>query len=314
LLLLLFLLDSLWLLFYFSNQQNHNNTAGDCYVKADAESASSAYRHGQSNPAMFPVSTVSVDPQCGPVMDVETARRCRAGHRVAPVISRQSNRNKQLVECNSPDDSSALSSPSASGHLQTPVISDISNDSNTSDDIHQLLPGAQMSAQNQLEVSLENNASVQLGGHLVHCSSETNLVSAAGSVPHATQSHRTQRAVDGGRQVVGGKPVPVSAESAQQLRRRSRSADNLSRRHRQKADSVAWSAVDVDIRANTESTVTDTGQQLDMQQQVKHSSTGQKPVDNVPSPLTTTRLRPFRQQMNNGVVVSFHRTSNMLLM
>jgi len=301
------------LLFCFSNQQNHANTASDCYFNANAESASSAYHHGhavQNNPAMFPNNAASVEPLGGPVMDTETARRYRGGHRVAPVMSRQSNSDKQMV---SPDDSSALSSQSASSHLQTPVISDVSNDSSMSGDIGQLMLGAQMPAQCQFSVSLENNASVQVGGQLVHCSSETNLVSAAVSVPRADQSHHPKRVADAGRQVIGQKPAPVSIENAQQLRRRSRSAENLSRRLRQKAGSVAWSAVDVDIKANTESTVTDGAQQLDVQQQVQQSRSGQKMGDGLPSPLMTTRLRPFRQQMNNGVVVSLHQTSNLLL-
>jgi len=295
------------LLFCFSNHQNHANTASDCYFKADAEAASSAaYQDGhavQSNPAVYPGSTVSVEPSHRPVMDAETARRYRGGHRVTPVMHRQSSRDKQTVEINSADDSSGLSSPSVSSRLQTPVISDVSNDSSMSGDIRQLLPGAQASA-------LENNASFQLGGQLVHCTSETNLVSAASAAPHASQSHQEQRAADAGWQVVGLKPAPASAENAQQLRRRSRSAENLSQRRRQKAGSVAWSAVDVDIKANTESTVTDGAQQLDVQQQLQQNSTGQKPGDSLPSPLTTTRLRPFRQQMNNGVVVRLHQTSN----
>lgn len=297
-------------LFYFSNQQNHTNTASDCYFKAAAESASSAYHRGyvvQTNVPTVPSSAASVDPPRGPVMDAEAARRRGGGHRFSPVMTRQSQRHKQLVEYNSPDGSSALSSPSTIGQLQTPVISDVSNDSSMSSEIRQLLPDAQVSAQNHLDVSLENNVS----GQLVHCSSETNLVSAAGSEPHASQSHHVQRTADAGRQVIGGKTVPVFAENAQQLRRRSRSAENLSRRHRQKADGVAWSAVDVDIRANTESTVTDRAQQLDVQQQVNQSCTGQKTVDSLPSALTTTRLRPFRQQMNNGVVVSLRQMSNM---
>ena len=262
----------------------------------------------QNSQAMFSTSSSSVEPPHGLAVEAETARRYRGGHRVSPAMPHQSNRNKQLVELNSPGDGSALSSPSTSGRLQTPVISDVSNDSSMSGDVHQLLPGTLASAQKQLGVSLENNASVHLNGQLVHCSSETNLASAASSVPSSNQSRHGQRAADSGRQAVGHKQAPASADSAQQLRRRSRSAENLNRRHRQKANGVAWSAVDVDIRANTESTVTDRAQQLDVQQPVNPSSTGQKPGDSLPSPLMTTRLRPFRQQMNNGVVVSLRQT------
>lgn len=240
-----------------------------------------------------------------PVVDPETARQCKDGYRLTPVMPHWTNRSKQLVEFNSHDGGSASSSPSAGSCIQTPVISDASKDSNLSDDICQLLPGGQISAEHQLELSLENDASllniVQVGGQLAHCSSETNLVSASGSVNNTHRSHRTHGAVGTGRQVISRAETSVSTEYAQQLRRRSRSADNLSRRHKQKADSAAWSAVDIDIGAHTESTVIDRAQQLHVQQ-IKQSSTGNKAVDSLPSPFTTIRLRPFRQQMNSVVV------------
>jgi len=296
-----------WLVFYFSNQQNHGNTASDCYFKADTESANSAYLHGhtvQSNPAMISTSTARVEAVNRPVMDPETVRRYKDRHRQTPMMPHRSNRNKQLVGLNSHGGGSSSSSPSTSSCLQTPVISD--KDSNLSDDICQLMPGGQMLAENQLELSLENNStsltSVQLGGQLAHCSSETNVASASGSRPHANQSYGTRGKVVAGRQVIGGTEKLAPVEYAQQLRRRSRSADNLSRRHKQKASSAAWSAVDIDIGAHTESTVTDRAQQLDVQQQVKQSSAGNKSVDSLPSPFTTTRLPPFRVQMNTVVV------------
>ena len=243
-----------------------------------------------------------------PVVDPATARQCKDGYRLTPVMPHQTNRNKQLVEFNSHDGGSASSSPSTGSCMQTPVISDASKDSNLSDEICQLLPGGQMSAEHRLELSLENDSSllnsVQVGGQLAHCSSETNLVSASGSVNNTNRSHRTHAAVGTGRQVIGRAETSVSTEYAQQLRRRSRSADNLSRRHKQKADSAAWSAVDIDVNAHTEATVIDRAQQLDVQQQqqMKQSNTANKTVDSLPSPFTTTRLRPFRQQMNSVVV------------
>lgn len=299
------------MLFCFSNQQNRANTASDCYFKADTESASSAYIHGRvskCNPTIVSASSASTEAARVPVVDAETARWCKDGYRLTPVMPHRPNRNKQLVEFNSHDGGSASSSPSSGSCVQTPVISDASKDSNLSDEICQLLPGGHTSAEHQLELSLENNTSllnsVQVGGQLVHCSSETNLVSATGSVTRPNQSHRTHKAVSGGRKVVGKPETSVSAEYAQQLRRRSRSADNLSRRHKQKADSAAWSAVDIDIGAHTESTVIGRAQQLDVQQQqqLKQSNAGNKAVDSLPSPFTTTRLRPFRQQMNSVVV------------
>ena len=305
------MLSCCWFLVCFSNQQSHGNTASDCYFKSDTESVSSAYLHGhvvQSHPAMNSASTASVEAARGSVMESETARRCKDGYRLTPVMPHRSSGNKQLVEFSSRDGGSASSSPSTNSCVQTPVISDTSKDSDLSGEICRLLPGGQMSAENQLDLSLENDAgsvvSVQLGGHLAHCSSETNLVTAGGALPHPNRSHHTHGA---GRQVVGGTEPSMSTEYAQQLRRRSRSADNLSRRHKQKADSAAWSAVDIDIGAHTESAVTDGAQQLDeqRQQQMKQNTTGMKSNDTVPSPFTTTRLRPFRQQMNS-VVVSLH--------
>jgi len=299
-----------WLLFYFSNQLNLANTASDCYFKADTDSVASSHYRGhdvQSNPAVISSSTAGVESAHGPVMAAETGRRCKDGHRQTPVMLHRSTRNQQLVEFNSHSDGSASSSPSTSSYVQTPIISDASKDSNLSDEVSELLPGGQTLADNGLDFVLENDArslnSVQLGGHLAHCSSETNLVTASGSKPHVDRSQRTHGAAVSGRQVIGTIQSSVSAEYAQQLRRRSRSADNLSRRHKQKADSAAWSAVDIDIRS--ESTVTDRMQQLDtQQQQMKQSSTGQKPIDSLPQPFTTTRLRPFRQQMNSVVVSS----------
>lgn len=297
------------LLFYFSTQQNYRNTASDCCFKADSDSANLAYNHG--HPAMLPRSTANVDQLHGPVVDADTGRRCRDGHRMTPTMLQQSNRNKQLVNnLIFRDGGSASSSPSSTNScIQTPVVSDTSKDSSMSEELQRLLPCAQTSADQQLDLSLENDAgslnSVRMGGQLAHCSSETNLVFASGSQPQTNQSSRTSGAVVGGRQVVGGAAVPVSAEHVQQLRRRSRSAENLSCRHRPKASSASWSAVDIDIGAHTESTVTDREQQMDVQQQLKQSSTGQKSVDSLPEPFTTTRLRPFRQQMNS-VVVSFH--------
>jgi len=295
------------LLFYFSNQLNLANTASDCYFKADTESVTSSRYRGHvvhSNTAVISSSTAGVESVRGPVVAAETGGRCKDGHRQTPVMLHQ--RNQPFVEFNSHGGSSASSSPSTSSFVQTPVISDASKDSDLSDE---LLPGGQILADNGLDFVLENESSslnsVQLGGHLAHCSSETNLVTASGSMPHADRSQRTHGTAVSGRQVIGTMQSSVSAEYAQQLRRRSRSADNLSRRHKQKADGAAWSAVDIDIRS--ESTVTDRMQQLDtqqQQQQMKQSSTGQKPTDSLPLPFTTTRLRPFRQQMNSVVVSS----------
>ena len=300
-----------WLLLCFSNQQNHSNTASDCYFKTDTEAASSAYlqRHVlPSNPAMMSPGMDSVEAVHMPVMDPETVRKCKDGRRLTPVMPHRANRSQQLVEFNSHDGGSASSSPSTNSYVQTPVISDASKDSNLSDEICQLLPGGQMSEENQLDLSLGNDASslnsIQLSGQLAHCSSETNLASSAGSLPHVDRSHQTPGAVVAGRQVVGGTETSASVEYAQQLRRRSRSADNLSRRQKQKANCAAWSAVDIDIGARTESTVTDGAQQLDVQQ-ARHSATVKKPIDSLPSPFTTTRMRPFRQQMNS-MVVSLH--------
>lgn len=252
-------------------------------------------------------STGIVEPVRGSVVDPETVRRCTDRHRQTPVMPHRTTRNEHLVDFNSHDGGSASSSPSTNSCAETPVISDTSKNSSLSDEISQFLPGGQMLAENQLDLGLENDASSltsdQLGGQLAHCSSETNLVTVNGSLSHANQSRHIRGAggVVAGRKVSCAVQSSVSAERAHQLRRRSRSADNLSRRHKQKADSAAWSAVDIDIRAHTESTVTDRTQQ---QQQLKQSSTGQKPflIDSLPSPFTTTRLRPFRQQMTTVVV------------
>jgi len=293
-----------WLLFYFSNQQNHANTAADCYFKADTERAASAHYHGhvvQSHPAMVSGSNASIESVRGPVMAAETVRRYKDRPRQTPVMPRQSTRNQQLVDFNSCSVGSALSSPSTSSCVQTPVISNASKDSNLSDDISQLLPGGHMLAGNVLESDASSFNSVQLGGQLAHCSSETNLVTAGGSVQHVNRSLQKRGAHV--RQVIGAAQPSMSEEYARQLRRRSRSADNLSHQLKQKADSGAWSAVDVDIREHTESTATDRAQQLQVQQQQQmKSSSGQKPIDSLPPPFTTTRLRPFRQQMNSVVV------------
>jgi len=295
-------------LFNFSNQQNHGNTANDCYFKADTESPSSAYVHGhvvQSNPAVIATSTSSVEAVHRLMVDSETARRCRDENRLTPVMLQQSNRNQQLIQFNSHDAASMSSSPSSNSCVQTPVISDVSKDSSLSDEVSQFLPTGEILAENQLGRSLGNDGSSLNNVRLAHCSSETNLVSSSGSQQHPNRSHRTHGAV-GGRQVVGRSETSLSVEQAQQLRRRSRSADNLSRQRKQKTDSAAWSAVDIDIGTHTESTVTDRAQQLDVQRQLqmKESSVEKKSVDSLPSPFTTTRLRPFRQQMNSVVVRS----------
>lgn len=305
-------------LFCFSNQQNHGNAASDLYFKADTKSPSSGYLHGpilHSNQAVISANTAGIESEAAhvPASDRETGRRCKDGYRLTPVMPRQSSRNKQIVEFNSRDGGSASSSPSTVNSFQTPVISDTSKHSDLSVEICRLLPGGQIMTEHQRDVSLANDSSslscVQRSGQLAHCSSETNLVSASGSLPRGNRSNHADE-----RQVIGKAETPPSVEYAQQLRRRSHSADNLSRRHKQKADSAAWSAVDIDVGAHTESTVIDRAQQLDVQQQqMKQGSTGNKSVDNLPASFTTTRLRPFRQQMNS-VVVSFFalNISNML--
>ena len=279
--------DSFWLLCYFSNQQSHVNMSSDCCIKANPESESSLSHHRQNNPAVFASITASVE------------RQQHEPHRVTPVMPRLPRRNQPLAEFSSRDGGSASTSPLTSSCVQTPVISDVSNDSSVTEEIHRLMPENQLN-----DLSLDNDAGVQQGIHLAHCSSETNLAAAAGYMQQMSRSHRPGVG-DAGRQVVGAKAAPVTTDYAQQLRRRSRSADNLSRRQRQQADSAAWSAVDIDIGVNTESTVTDGGvQQLDAQQSTNESSCRRKPVDSLPSAFTTTRLRPFRQQMNSVVVSS----------
>jgi len=297
-------------LFCFSNLPSHGGTTSNYYIKSGNKPASSEYHCGQALQS-YPVTAISTDgggPVRGPATKPVTVQRQRDVHRSTPVLPRQAHRNQQLVEVNLHDDGSTPSSPSFSSYVQTPigVVSDASNNSSMSDDIRQVLPTAQIPAENQLDLSLENDQRVHHGGHLAHCSSETNLVSERVPLPHGNRSQNTQSTVaaDHGR-MISAKSTSVSAEYVQQLRRRSRSAENLSRWHRQKADSAAWSSVDIDIGAHTESTVTDRAQQLNVQrQQVKQSVVGQKSVDTLPSPFTTTRLRPFRQQMNSVVVSS----------
>jgi len=247
----------------------------------------------QSSPATVSPSVVSA-----PVTSVEAARR-REDRQTQVMMPRRSTRNPHLVEVNSHDGSGrASSSPSTSSCVHSPPV--ISDASNLSDEISQLLPSAgagQMLVEDQLDLESSSLNSVQLSGQLAHYASETNLVTTAnGSVPRSNQLHHGTH----GRQGIGTAQSTVSAEYAQQLRRRSRSADHLSRQHKQKADSAAWSIVDIDTKAHTESTITDRAQQLDVQQ--KQSTSGQKPIDSLPAPFTTARLRPFRQQMNSVVV------------
>lgn len=231
--------------------------------------------------------------------EVATRKHTDVQHRSAPVMPHRSTRNPHLIEVSSPDGSgSASSSLFTISSVQTPPSPVVNDVSNMSDENSQLLPsgGGQMLAENQLDFEASSLNNVQLSGQLAHYASETNLAS-SGSMPRGQQSRRVH-----GRQVIGAVQPTVSSEYAKQLRRRSRSADNLSHQHKQKVESAAWSVVDIDTKAHAESAV---AQQSNVQQQQQKQSTNcQKPMDSLPTPFTTTRLQPCRHQMSTAVVRS----------
>ena len=215
--------------------------------------------------------------------------------RTTPVLPRRMDKKLQLSEFASGNNGSSSSLSGSNSSLQTPVISDGSKDSSYSDEMCQLLPGGQLAVtDSRLDFVSDcddgGSLSSSAAAHLMHCSSETDLVAVPGGQVQLQSRHH-----HGSHQRVGpATPTPMSAERAQQLRRRSRSADNLSRR-KNKSREDGWSAVDIDINGGDQGS----GDKHGTKEQPSKSTDD---LDSLPQVFSALRLRPFRQQMNSAVV------------
>jgi hypothetical protein len=218
--------------------------------------------------------------------------------RQTPVLPRRMDKNRQLAEFLSSADGSNLSSSSVSGgsSIQTPVIGNSSKDSSLSDDVRNVTSG--QLASSDLEID-HDDCSVKSTPGFVNqktlCSSETNL---AATLPRH-QPHRRHHGNVAEVQLACTSTTSA-AEYVQQMRRRSRSADNLTKLSRQQKQDV-WSAVEIDI--NGQQSVSSKPLHGKLR---SRSALGQQIVEGVPPAFSALRLRPFRQQMNSVVVSSLN--------
>jgi len=273
-------------------------SADNCYYNTQVDSEASSGRPLQVVTLAPQSQSVNTSVASGSRMPTQISNSAsKSGlpefdsRRVTPVLPRRMEKNRQLVEFLSNTDGSNMSSSSMSGSssLQTPVISHSSKDSSLSDDMRNLPVG--QFASSDLEVDNDTGSVKSMPGvvtQLAHCSSEKNL---AASLPRHLSHHCNHAEPQ--------HDAKTNVQHAQQLRRRSRSADNLSQRNRQKKQE-AWSAVEIDI-AGQHSARNGTAKLVSEKPRNK-SELGQRNIEGLPAAFNAVRLRPFRQQMNSVVV------------
>lgn len=285
----------------YASVGQQEQTADNCYYSPEEESKISGSQPQQT--VLLPFQAPQDTPfsvaasQLPPPMSNATTKAAQQtfDRRQTPVLPRRMDKNRQLAEFLSNADGSNLSSSSVSGgsSIQTPVIGYSSKDSSLSDDVRNVTSG--QFASSDLEIDNDICSVKSISGIVTqkaHCSSETNL---AATLPRH-QPHRRHH--DHAAEVQLASSYGNSAtEYAQQIRRRSRSADNLTKLSRQQKQDV-WSAIEIDIN----------GQQNVSYSKPVHSklrsrnALGQQIVDGLPPAFSALRLRPFRQQMNSVVV------------
>lgn len=271
--------------------------AENCYYSAQGEMENSTGKFQQNGFLSQPQNLnlfVSGGGQGQPVAS-RSSQQVPASRRLTPVLPRRMDKNQMLMEFMSVNDGDNISSSSVSGSssLQTPVISNCSKDSSLSDDARNLPAGQQFAASCDFE--LDNDASSVksmpgVASRRAHCFSETNLASSLSR----QQTHRARHG--NAAEAQPGCVVTNTAEYAQQLRRRSRSAENLSKRNNRQEKQDVWSTVDIDISGQQ----TNTSKLCDKPR--SKSALGQRLNDGLPAAFNAIRLRPFRQQMNSVVV------------
>ena len=202
--------------------------------------------------------------------------------RVTPILPRRFDKSRELVEFAT--GAEEINGSSSSSSLQMPIRSNSSGDETSLSNSWQNLP-AQRFASPDLEVDNDSCSVSSLPVRMVqqrgHCSSETNF---GATLP---QAYRHDNAVT--------MDAKLSAsENAQQLRRRSRSADNLSRQNSQHMQDV-WSTVEIDINGSGAA-------RPPSGKPESRGQSNQKGVECLPPAFDAVRLRPFRQQMNSVVV------------
>lgn len=282
-------------------QRSENYRANEVYKNTDKNSQNIAHLPPQSRTA----ASLRSAPSPLPAGASEASRNGLAVRRMTPILPRRTDASRQLAEfvSNAAVGGNVSSSSLSEGSsVQTPVLSRNSSKNSSMSDEAQNLQSGQFASS---DLSLDNDTcSVHsvpgMLSRLPLGSSETNL--AGGASATMPRSHSHHRHVDHSvksQQVT--KPAVNSAEYAQQLRRRSRSAENLNQRSQQSSQDT-WSTVDIDINGqqNEEASATITNKQL--AQSRSKSALGQRIVDGMPPVFNAIRLRPFRQQMNNIVV------------